>query len=178
LTQVNSAEQETPQTAQLTVKETRPIEKPQTSFQELVDSLKSVADDVGQITELSSEEKNLVAEFLTSLLKLMQPLAPAMSVSASALPAEVGNIVQAYVDPTGHLSLLHDDGHFELKNLAEERNRELLIVVVKDVMPKFKQLTSAQKRKVEGRIKFLAAVTKEMQRISGAISNLVARDQK
>jgi hypothetical protein len=45
-------------------------------------------------------------------------------------------------------------------------------------MPKFKQLTSAQKRKVEDRIKFLTAVTKEMQRISGAISNLAARDQK
>jgi hypothetical protein len=174
----NSAEQEEPPAEQSTVRETRPTEKPQTSFQELDDSLKSVADDVGQITELASEEKNLVAEFLTSLLKLMQPLASAMSVSASALPAEVGNVVQAYVDPTGHLALLHDDGHFELKNLAEERNRELLIVVVKDVLPKFKQLTSAQKRKVEDRIKFLAAVTKEMQRISGAISNLVARDQK
>jgi hypothetical protein len=174
----NSAEEEAPQAEQLPVRETRPIEKPQTSFQDLNNSLKSVADDVGQITELASEEKNLVTEFLASLLKLMQPLAPAMSVSASALPAEVGNVVQAYVDPTGHLSLFHDDGHFELKNLAEERNRELLIVVVKDVLPKFKQLTSAQKRKVEDRIKFLAAVTKEMQRISGAISNLVARDQK
>jgi hypothetical protein len=174
----NSAEQEEPPAEQSTVRETRPTEKPQTSFQELDDSLKSVADDVGQITELASEEKNLVAEFLTSLLKLMQPLASAMSVSASALPAEVGNVVQAYVDPTGHLALFHDDGHFELKNLAEERNRELLIVVVKDVLPKFKQLTSAQKRKVEDRIKFLAAVTKEMQRIAGAISNLVARDQK
>lgn len=174
----NSAEQEAPPAEQSTVRETRPTEKPQTSFQELDNSLKSVADDVGQITELASEEKNLVAEFLTSLLKLMQPLASAMSVSASALPAEVGNVVQAYVDPTGHLALLHDDGHFELKNLAEERNRELLIVVVKDVLPKFKQLTSAQKRKVEDRIKFLAAVTKEMQRIAGAISNLVARDQK
>ena len=177
MTQINSAEHEAPQAAQLTVKETKPTEKPQMSFQELVDSLKSVADDVGQITELSSEEKNLVAEFLTSLLKLMQPLAPAMSVSVSALPPEVGNVIQAYVDPTGHLALFHDDGHFELKNLAEEQNRELLIIVVKDVMPKFKQLTSAQKRKVESRIKFLTAVTKELQRISGAISNL-ARNQK
>jgi len=61
--------------------------------------------------------------------------------------------------------------------LLDKLNRELLIIVVKDVMPKFKQLTSAQKRKVESRIKFLTAVTKELQRISGAISNL-ARNQK
>jgi hypothetical protein len=148
------------------------------SIKELATALKSMADDVGQISELASEEKLLVTEFFASLLKLMQPLTTSMPVSTTALPAEVGNIVQAYIDPTGHLALVHEDGHMELKNLAEERNRDLMVMVIKDVMPKFKSLTSMQKRKIEKRIKFLSAVTNEIQKISGALASLKAVAQK
>ncbi len=153
-------------------------ERKQVPVQELVESLKSVADDIGQISELTSEEKLLVAQFFISLMKLMQPLAPAMQVSVSALPAETGLIVQAHIDPTGHLALMHKDGHMELKNLEEEKNRELMIAVVEDVVPKFKSLTSAQKRKVENRIKFLTTVTKELQKIAEAFSSVVSPTEK
>ena len=79
--------------------------KKQVSIQELVESLKSTADDIGQISELSSEEKILVAQFFSSLLKLMQPLAPSIAVNQLALPAQLGDVVQAHIDPTGHLIL-------------------------------------------------------------------------
>jgi hypothetical protein len=148
------------------------------SIQKLADALKSMADDVGQISELAAEEKLLVMEFFKSLFKLMQPLAPSMPVSTSALPVEVGNVSQAHIDPTGHLALVYDDGHLELKDLNEERNRDLMILVVQDVMPKFKNLTSAQKRKIESRIRFLSAVTKEVQKISGILSAIVSGAQK
>jgi hypothetical protein len=148
------------------------------SIQKLADALKSMADDVGQISELAAEEKLLVMEFFKSLFKLMQPLTPSMPVSTSALPVEVGNVSQAHIDPTGHLALVYDDGHLELKDLNEERNRDLMILVVQDVMPKFKNLTSAQKRKIESRIRFLSAVTKEVQKISGILSAIVSGAQK
>ena len=148
------------------------------SIQELAAALKSMADDVGQISELASEEKLLVTEFFASLLKLMQPLTTSMPVSTTSLPAEVGNIVQAHIDPTGHLALIHEDGHMELRNLTEERNRDLMIMVIKDVMPKFKSLTSLQKHKIETRISFLSAVTNEIQKISGALASLKAVAQK
>lgn len=176
MSQENSIEQRT--TEFPISAENKQNEKAQMSIRELADSLKSLADDIGQISELASEEKLLVTEFFTSLLKLMQPLTPAISVSTSALPAEVGNVVQAHVDPTGHLALLHEDGHMELKNLVEEQNRDLMILVIQDVMPKFKNLTSAQKNKIESRIKFLSAVTKEIQKISGALSALKSVAQK
>jgi hypothetical protein len=150
--------------------ESKPNKKPQIPVQELIDSLKSVADDIGQMNELTSEEKLLVAEFFVSLMKLMQPLTPSMQVSTMALPTELGNVVQANVDPTGYLALLFRDGHLELINLSEEKHRELMLVVVEDVIPKFKQLTSGQKRKIENRIKFLSQVTKEMQKIAAALS--------
>ena len=140
------------------------------TLQELVDSLRNTADDIGQISELSSEEKILVSQFFSSLLKLMQPLAPSIQVTLEALPAQVGNITQAYMDPTGHLVLQYGDGHIELKNLSEEKNRELMMAVVADVVPKFKTLTANQKRKLENRIKLLSSITKEIQKSSEALA--------
>jgi hypothetical protein len=160
-----------PGIADLSIREeAKRIEKKQASLQELVDSLKSAGDDIGQISELSSEEKLLISQFFESLLKLMQPLTSAIAVSTSALPYDVGNVAQAHIDPTGHLALAFEDGHLELKDLSEERNRELMMAVVGDVVPKFKGLTSAAKRKVENRIKFLSSLTKEMQKSSDALS--------
>lgn len=158
-------------TVQLPVKEGSKQAKPaQVSLQELIDSLKSLHDDIGQICELTSEEKRVVAAFFESFLKLMQPLAATLPVSLEALPEEMGNVVQANIDPAGHLVVLHQDGQVELKNLREETQRDLLVSVIKDVMPKFKQLTSARRQKIENRIKFLSSVTRELQRISKAFS--------
>jgi hypothetical protein len=144
--------------------------KKQFSIQEIVDSLKSTADDIGQISELSSEEKILVSQFFSSLLKLMAPLAPSMTVAQQSLPPQVGDVVQAHVDPTGHLVLQYTDNHVELRDLSEEKNRDLMMAVVNDVVPKFKSLTSQQKRKLENRIKLLSTITKEIQKSSEALS--------
>jgi hypothetical protein len=175
-----TAETATKQDAEIRLHEKtkQPEKKVQTSIQELVASLRNVADDIGQTVELSSEEKLLVAEFFATLLKLMRPLAPAMSVSTTALPEDVGPVVQAYIDPTGHLALIYEYGHLELKDLGEEKYRDLMIAVVEDVLPKFQNLTSAQKRKVENRLNFMSTVTKELQKISEAISLLTPADQK
>ncbi|HTY75857.1 MAG TPA: hypothetical protein VMD05_09875 [Candidatus Nanoarchaeia archaeon] len=144
--------------------------KKQVSIQELVESLKSTADDIGQISELSSEEKILVSQFFASFLKLVQPIASSIPVNQLALPAQLGDVTQAHVDPTGHLILQFEDGHVELKDLSETRNRDLMTAIVTDIVPKFKNLTSAQKRKLENRIKMLSSVTKEIQKSSEALS--------
>ncbi len=147
------------------------------TVQEIVDSLKSIADDIGQISELNSEEKILVSQFFASLFKLMQPLAPSIAVSQLVLPAQLGDVVQAHVDPTGRLILQFQDNHVELKDLSEQKNRDLMMSVVGDVMPKFKTLTSIQKRKLENRIKLLSNVTKEIQKSSEALSVAMPANQ-
>ncbi len=150
--------------------ESKQGKRSQAPLQELVDSLRSVEEDIGQISELSVEERALVVEFFECLLKLMEPLATSIDVSTVAIAEEASRAMQASVDPTGHLILLYDDGTVELKDLSIEKNRELLVKVVEDIAPKFKQLTSANRRKIENRIKIFSAVTKEMQKISKALS--------
>jgi hypothetical protein len=51
----------------------------------------------------------------------MQPLAPSIAVNQLALPSQVGDVVQAYLDPTGHLILQFVDNHVELKTLAKKK---------------------------------------------------------
>jgi hypothetical protein len=140
------------------------------SIQELVESLKSTADDIGQISELSSEERILVSQFFVSFLKLMKPLSPSIAVNLLSLPPQLSDAVQAFIDPTGRLALLFTDGHLELKDLSEEINRDLMMSVISDVLPKFKSLTTFQKRKLENRIKTLSSVTKEIQKSAEALS--------
>jgi hypothetical protein len=140
------------------------------SLQELIESLKSTADDIGQISELSSEERILVSQFFASFLKLMKPLTPSIAVSQLSLPSQLSDAVQAHIDPTGHLALLFTDGHLELKDLSEEKNRDLMTSVISDILPKFKSLTTLQKRKLENRIKMLSSVTKEIQKSAEALS--------
>ncbi len=147
-----------------------PAKAKQASVQELVESLRGVADDVGQISELTSEEKSLVAEFFKALLNFMNPLSQGISINPAIIHSDNDIVQNAHIDPTGHLALLFEDGHLELKDLSEEKNRDLMITVVQDAIPKFKQLTNQQKRKVENRIKFLSAITKDMQKISGALA--------
>ena len=103
-------------------------------------------------------------------MKLIQPLAKTISVSPAAIPDELGNVIQANVDPKGNLMLIYQDGRGKIRNLSEKSNRDLMICVMKDTMPKFKQLTSAHRRKIENRMKFLSSVTKEIQKISNSFS--------
>ena len=168
-----------PEPVELSVSEgLKQIEKKkQISIQELVESLKSTADDIGQISELSSEEKILVSQFFLSLFKLMQPLTPSIAVNHLALPSQVGDVVQAHIDPTGHLLLQFEDNHAELQDLSEEKNRDLMMTVIEDVVPKFKNLTSIQKHKLENRIKLLSSITKEIQKSSEALSAAMSAGQ-
>jgi hypothetical protein len=153
-----------------TVNPPPPTQKEQNTIQDLIDALNAVADDVGQISELTSEEKLLVSEFFSSLLKLMQPWVSSISVSPTALSKEKANVAQAHIDPTGHLAVFFKDGRFELIDLSEQENRELMIAVIEDMVPKLKQFSASQKRKIENRIRFLSQITKEIQRIASVLS--------
>jgi hypothetical protein len=155
-----------------------PSESKQKQIQEILDSLRSLADEIGQINELTSEEKLVVAQFFSSLLKLMQPFTSAIAVTPSALPPEFGNPTQAHIVPTGHLAATFSDGNFKLIDLADSKNLDFLISIIPDLMPKLKSLITAQKTKVENRIAFLSIVTKEMQRSSDTLSAVMSGSEK
>ena len=142
------------------------------SPKEVVESLKNLREDVGQISELSSEEGNLVRTFSLAFLKLMEPLAKNLSVDIEVLPRRLGRIERANIVPNGQLVLLHQNGRMESVDLTEMENRDLLVTVVSDVLPKFKALVSERRKKIEKRITFLSEITRELQNIANSFATV------
>ena len=143
------------------------------SPEEVVETLRRLREDVGQISELSSEEENIVAAFALAFLKLMEPLTKALPVDTSILPRELGGVEKANVVPRGDLVILHPDGRMESLDLTDKDNRDLLIATVSDVMPRFNSLISQRRSKIEKRITFLSSVTKELQTIADSFETVV-----
>ncbi|UCB60280.1 MAG: hypothetical protein JSW72_09280 [Candidatus Bathyarchaeota archaeon] len=152
-------------------------ESAEVSLHEVLDSLKTVEGDIGQICELTLEENRLVEAFFQSTLKLVKPLAATIPVSTAAFPQEMASVAQAHLDPAGHLVIQYGLGRVELRNLREECNRDLLIAVIKDVLPKFKRLTAAHRQKVESRFEMLSAITKEVQKLADALVRATTRSE-
>jgi hypothetical protein len=140
-----------------------------TSPDDVVETLRRLREDVGQISELSSEEGSIVAAFSLAFLKLMEPLTKALPVDAGVLPPELGTLEKANVLPKGDLVVLHRDGRMDSIDLGDTENRDLLVLVVSDAMPRFNQLIAQRRVKIENRINFLSSVTKELQSIADSL---------
>jgi hypothetical protein len=141
-----------------------------TSPEEVVRKLKTLREDVGQISELSSEEGSIVGAFSSSFLKLMESFAKTLPVDVSILPRRMGAIESANVIPEGELVVLFVDGRMESVDLTEPGNRDLLVDVLSDVMPKFNDLVTERRSKLERRITFLSDITKELQTIADSLA--------
>jgi len=115
--------------------------KKQFSLDEIMVSLKDVGDDVKKIVKLNSEEKVVVNEFFEVLQHMPQHIF-SFDVSMSELPFRMGSFSQAQINSQGHLLLTSGNGCLQVIDLTETKNRDLLMIVFGDVMPKFKDFAS------------------------------------
>ena len=138
----------------------------------VVETLRRLREDVGQISELSSEEGSIVAAFSLAFLKLMGPLTKALPVDAGVLPPGLGAVEKANVLPKGDLVVLYRDGRMESVDLTDVENRDLLVTVVSDAVPRFNALVARRRSKIEKRIAFLSSVTKELQSIADSLAEV------
>jgi hypothetical protein len=143
-----------------------PLPEMPSSSGDVVENLRRLKEDVGQISELSSEEGNIVDAFSAAFFQFMKPLAKTVPVDTSALPGEFRGVERANMLPTGELVVLMGDGRMQSIDLKEADNRDLLVVLINDVMPRFNPLVSEKREKIERRITFLADVTRELQTIA------------
>ena len=140
------------------------------SPEDVIATLKELREDVGQIYEISSEEENIVIAFSLAFLKLMESLTRSLPVDVETLQGQLRNAERANILPKGELVVLFRDGRMESVDLIKPENRDLLVDVVSDVMPKFNDLIGERRRRIEKRISFLADVTKELQNIADSVT--------
>ncbi len=118
----------------------KPTGKKQISIEEIAATFQTVAEDIAQIGQLNSEENAVVTHFLSSLKTHMEPLTPSIPVSTVIIPIEYGLPEQAHIQPNGRLQLTYSDDRKQLVDLSEPKNRDFMMAVIDDVMPKLEAL--------------------------------------
>ena len=137
---------------------------------EIMETIRRLREDVGQISELSSEEGLVVDAFSKAFMLVMSPLTQTLPVDVSVIPSEYGPVERANIIPQGKLVLLHRDGNMTSIDLTEVENRDLLVRVIADVMPRFNTFISKRRQRIEKRLSYLSSVTKELQSIADAFA--------
>ncbi|MCL5877948.1 MAG: hypothetical protein M1540_09080 [Candidatus Bathyarchaeota archaeon] len=118
----------------------KPTGKKQISIEEIAATFQTVAEDIAQISQLNSAENAVVTQFLSSLKTHMEPLTPSIPVSTVIIPIEYGLPQQAHIQPNGRLQLTYSDDRKQLVDLSEPKNRDFMMAVIDDVMPKLEAL--------------------------------------
>jgi len=153
------------------ISEATPKQKsPPASPEDVIATLKKLREDVGQIYEISSEEENIVIAFSLAFLKLMESLTRSLPVDVEILQGQLRNAERANILPKGELVVLFRDGRMESRDLTKPQNRDLLVDVVSNVLPRFNKLIGERRGRIEKRISFLADVTKELQNIAESVT--------
>jgi hypothetical protein len=145
---------------------------PSPSPEDVLATLKKLREDVGQIFEISAEEENVVIAFSLAFLRLMESLTRSLPVDVESLQGRLRNIERANILPKGELVVLFTDGRMVSMDLTKPENRDLLVDVVSNVMPKFDGLIGERRGRIEKRIAFLAEVTKELQNIADSVTDV------
>jgi hypothetical protein len=112
----------------------------QISLVEIAESFAVVQQDILQIGNLTSKEKVLASQCLVALTAYMRSITKLVDVSTTVIPISLGLVSQAQIGPTGHLLLFFSDGSSEIVDLTDVANRDLMMAVVGDLLPKFEAI--------------------------------------
>lgn len=118
------------------------ISKKKLSIEEIGESLQGVGEEINQIFKLQAQENMLVEQFFASLPTIMKLLSPSIEIAPEVIPFKRKKIVKANIDSAGQLTLMFESGYEELIDLSETRNRDILMAVASDIMPKLTVLAS------------------------------------
>jgi hypothetical protein len=99
-------------------------------------AIRGMREEANLISELISEEEAVVTSLFRILGKLERPLGW-VSVDPDIL-AELGDIELAHVTPNGRLLISRRDNEVKTIDLFDRRNRDLLVLVVRDLAPKLR----------------------------------------
>jgi len=110
--------------------------KKEDKLQEIMQAFQIIGEDIQQISQLTQEEQTLAQSFFETLQKHMTPLTPSIAVTASVLPYGYSKATHALVYSNGLLMLTYPDDRMEIIDLTKTKNRDLMVTVFTDIVPK------------------------------------------
>jgi len=113
--------------------------EPAVSPEEAVSSLRELREALGRVSGLASEEDMTVESFLETLGRLSVTISR-ITLEPSLLPKRLGSVEEARINDRGALILTTPDGGIETINLTSFDNRDLLVMVLGDLLEKLRGL--------------------------------------
>jgi hypothetical protein len=107
------------------------------SSEEVLSVIRGAREDVELVASLLSDEK-VVVDALVKLLPGLSPLLARVTVDPSVLPVEMGEAEEVRLAPGGRLIVCRTDGAIKTTDLTGGSSRDLLVEVMRDVVPKLK----------------------------------------
>jgi hypothetical protein len=110
--------------------------KKENKLEEIMEAFQVISEDIQQISKLTQQEKTLAEQFFETLQKSMNSLTPSILVPAAVLPYGLAKAKQAQVYSNGLLAVTFSEDHIEIIDLTQPKNRDLMVAVFTDVVPK------------------------------------------
>ena len=109
------------------------------SSEEVLSAIRGAREDVELVASLLSDEK-VVIDTLVELLPGLSPLLARVTVDPSVLPVEMGEAEEVRIALDGKLIVCRTDGEIKTADLKEGANRDLLVEVMRDFVPKLREV--------------------------------------
>ncbi len=109
------------------------------SSEEVLSAIRGARGDVELVASLLSDEK-VVVDALVELLPGLSPLLARVTVDPSVLPVEMGEAEEVRLAPGGSLIICRTDGAIKTTDLTRGASRDLLVEVMRDIVPKLKEV--------------------------------------
>lgn len=132
------------------------------SSEEVLSAIRGAREDVELVASLLSDEK-VVVDTLVEQLPGLSPLLARVTVDPSVLPVEMGEVEEVRLALDGKLIVCRTDGEIKTTDLTEGANRDLLVEVMRDVIPKLKEVLDSMPAFLEPTIEELEPIAPEAE---------------
>lgn len=131
---------------------------------EIIGTIKSIAEESLQISELSEMERTYSLEVIALLKQVIEPLNCAFHIRPTSLSKSDSSIQDVVLTPQGTVCIMHSHGTINSRQL-DNFSTEILLRIINEVIPEAKRLLVEKRQKITGRVGSLEKIAKEFRKL-------------
>jgi hypothetical protein len=136
--------------------------------QRIQESLKTLKEETSELSVSLAEESRLINDICLSLAQALKKLDVSVNIPAREMPVDK-KIRKIVLNQDGSLKFSDENGEVQSAILSEYPP-EMVMAVVRTVIPELAKITALYRRRVKARLSFFEEVRKELRTIMNAIT--------
>jgi hypothetical protein len=127
-------------------------------------SIKALAEESLQISELTEMEKTYAAEVISLLKAVIEPLNNTFHIKPTSLSKTDSSIQDVVLTPQSIVVVMHSTGTINSRPL-ESFSTEILMRIIAEVVPEAKRFLVEKRQKITGRVSSLEKIAREFRKL-------------